>query len=135
MQSFKNSDTQQKRRTERQLAMQRMQEAARMDGISMVSMSSSPERGEGQTKQEPSTEQEGRVSQMVMDIVANPTTAGHDGSSSHMLQRGYHTHNSTGVASNGSRFSLEKHTAQKFLWDDGSLVSGTSRVSSELTKS
>jgi hypothetical protein len=135
MQSFENSDKQQKRRSERQLAMQRMNDAARFEGISMTSITSIQE-DEEEAKQDPSSMDvkagEGRVSQLLMNIVATPTSSSSGEASSHMVQRGYHTQKSTGVAPNGSRFSVMEKTAQEFMWDDGSVASGASRLSGEL---
>jgi hypothetical protein len=135
MQSFENSTKQQKRRSERQAAMQRMNDAAQMEGISMTSMTSITE--DEETKQDPSAVnakkgEVGRVSQLLMDIVANPaSTDSGDAVVSTRLQRGYDTQNSTGVAPNGSRFSVMEKTAQEFMWDDGSIASGASRLGGE----
>lgn len=94
------------------------------EGIAMTSMA--PVNEEEETKQDPSSihaaEGEGRVSQLLMDIVANPTSQSAGDAASTRLQRGYHTQNSAGVAPNGSRFSVMEKTAQAFMWDDGSTV-------------
>ena len=135
IQSFENSSKQQKRRSERQAAMQRMNDAAQMEGISMTSMTSITE--DEETKQDPSAvtaekQGEGRISQLLMDIVANnPSSTESSDNVSTRLQRGYHTQNSAGVAPNGSRFSVMEKTAQEFMWDDGSIASGASRISGE----
>lgn len=112
------------RRTERQAAIMRMNEAAQTDGILMTSISSI--RDDGESEQDLSTmHTNGSVSQLLMDIVAGP--ASQRGNASNNRMRGsVYSQSSGSVAPNGSRFSVMEKTAQKFMWDDGSLASGVS---------
>ena len=112
------------------MAMQRMNDAAQMQDMPPSSMAAIHE--EEETKHDPSSSKgEGRVSQLLKDIVAPPTIVDGGSGDTLNLKRGYQRQSSAGVAPNGLRFSALEKTAQDFMWDDGSLASGTSRVSGE----
>jgi hypothetical protein len=124
MQSFENSSKQQQRRNERYAAMQRMQKAAQMDVDSISDLPSEststpvPAADGEEAKHDPREKKSG-VSQMLRDIVS-PTTA-------FEVSTNFDARKST--TSTGLRFSTMKETAQAFMWDDGSAVSGMSGFS------
>ncbi|KAL7521742.1 hypothetical protein ACHAWX_006427 [Stephanocyclus meneghinianus] len=133
MQSFDNSDKQQRRRHERQLAMQRMQNAAQLGETDTVSelptgifATSAPPKVEDEQQAGPDPSSR-RVSQLLRDIVGNPGTLSSSvGRLPRSSYKGGLLASRKSVAPNGTRFSVLERTAQQFLWDEGSVASGPS---------